>query len=61
MKMIWIANDVVEHAAVASMNRVFNLFFCRPKRVAVLAIAEQFCGHINVINYGKYGRKEIFF
>lgn len=40
---------------------MYSIFcFCRPKRVAVLAIAEQFCGHINVINYGKYGRMFFF-
>jgi hypothetical protein len=37
------------------MNKSLNYgFISSPLRIAILDIAEQFCGHINILNYGKF-------
>jgi len=61
-KHSWIENDFDGHAFVAFYESCTQCsLLITQKRVAVLAIAEQFCGHINIINYAPIIFAEVFY
>ena len=48
MNLISMAHLDHPHQTVLPVN------VCSQIRIMVLAVAEQFCGHINVINFGEF-------